>query len=55
VIHREEAQPKGQTLEQIVEQLEKDVKNWSADDKAHVRAGLLKRYGLVKGSGGKPS
>jgi hypothetical protein len=44
-----------QTTEQAMRQLSLDLKSWTPDQKAHIRAKLNRAYGQVKESGGKPS
>jgi hypothetical protein len=31
------------------------ISRWTPDEKAHMRAKLYRKYGLLKGPGGKPS
>jgi hypothetical protein len=47
--------PKGMTTEQLMDAAIKTVQQMTPDEKAILRARMLRSAGLIKSSGGKPS
>jgi hypothetical protein len=46
---------RGHLLEDICLLMCDDISRWCKDDRASLRAKMLRHYGLLKGSGGKPT